>query len=188
MLVDADADFSAYAAEAWPGLYRRAFLLAGQHADAEDLAQQTLIRARRHWAKVARAESPDAYVTRILTNVFLSSRQRARVTREVLRAVPEASTELQPSPIHGDLWPYLLDLAPRQRAEPPAEFQPLRRTRRAPPGLNERPRGSWQALSQPGRPHLRPRGSVAAAAITPSRDGRGMSPRSSRSRTCSRAS
>jgi len=116
MLVEADADFSAYAAEAWPGLYRRAFLMTGQHADAEDLAQQTLIRARRHWAKVARAASPDAYVTRILTNVFLSSRQRARVTREVLRAVPDASAEPQHSPIHGDLWPYLLDLAPRQRA------------------------------------------------------------------------
>lgn len=55
-------------------------------------------------------------MTRILTNVFLYSRQRARVNREVLRPVPEASTEPQPSPIHGDLWPYLLELAPRQRA------------------------------------------------------------------------
>jgi len=116
MLIDADDDFSAYAAEAWPRLYRRAFLLAGQHADAEDLAQQALIRARRHWAKVARASSPDAYVTKILTNVFLSSRKSARVSREVLRAVPEVSTETPPSPIRGDLWPYLLDLAPRQRA------------------------------------------------------------------------
>ena len=115
MLVDADDDFSAYAAQAWPALYRRAFLLAGQHADAEDLAQQTLIRARRHWAKVARAASPDAYVTRILTNVFLSSRQRARVTREVLSAVPDSSAEPPPSPIHGELWPYLLGLPPRQR-------------------------------------------------------------------------
>ena len=68
LAADDDADFSAYAAEAWARLYRRAFLLAGHHADAEDLAQQTLIRARRHWAKVVSAGSPDAYVTRILTN------------------------------------------------------------------------------------------------------------------------
>jgi RNA polymerase sigma-70 factor (sigma-E family) len=116
MPVEADADFSAFAADAWPALYRRAYLLAGQHADAEDLAQQALIRARRHWSKVTRAASPDAYVTQILTNVFLSSRRRARVTREVLRTIPESSTEPERSPLHGDLWPHLLELAPRQRA------------------------------------------------------------------------
>lgn len=98
---DEDADFSAYAVQAWARLYRRAHLLSGQHADAEDLAQQTLIRARRHWRKVVRAGSPDAYVTRILTNVYLSSRQRAHVGREVLRAVPEVPAETGPSPIEG---------------------------------------------------------------------------------------
>ena len=113
---DEDADFSAYAAQAWDGLYRRAFLLSGQHADAEDLAQQTLIRARRHWTKVVRAGSPDAYVTRILTNVYLSSRRRARVGSEVLRAVPETGAESTLSPIHGELWPHLVGLPPRQRA------------------------------------------------------------------------
>jgi len=116
LAADDDADFSAYAAQAWPGLYRRAFLLSGQHADAEDLAQQTLIRARRHWSKVVRAGSPDAYVTRILTNVYLSSRQRARVGREVLRAVPDTVAESTVSPVHGELWPHLLGLPPRQRA------------------------------------------------------------------------
>src|SRR5512139_839721 len=75
-VADEDADFSAFAAQAWAGLYRRAYLFTGQHADAEDLAQQTLIRTRRHWRKVVRAGSPDAYVTRILTNVYLSSRRR----------------------------------------------------------------------------------------------------------------
>ena len=113
---DEDTDFSAYAMQAWPGLYRRAYLLSGQHADAEDLAQQTLIRARRHWRKVARAGSRDAYVTRILTNVYLSSRRRARVGREVLRAVPDAAAESTFSPIEGELWPHLLGLPPRQRA------------------------------------------------------------------------
>ena len=116
LAADEGADFSAYAAQAWPRLYRRAFLLSGQHADAEDLAQQTLIRARRHWAKVVRAGSPDAYVTRILTNVYLSSRRRARVGREVLRAVPETASESTMSPVHGELWPHLLGLPPRQRA------------------------------------------------------------------------
>ena len=115
-VADEDADFSAYAAQAWAGLYRRAYLLSGQHADAEDLAQQTLIRARRHWRKVVRADSPDAYVTRILTNVYLSSRRRARVDREVLRAVPEVPAVPAASPVEGQLWPLLQGLPPRQRA------------------------------------------------------------------------
>ena len=31
--------FEEYAGTAWPSLYRYAYLLAGNHADAEDLAQ-----------------------------------------------------------------------------------------------------------------------------------------------------
>ena len=36
--------FEEYAASAWPSLYRYAYLLTGNHADAEDIAQQTLSR------------------------------------------------------------------------------------------------------------------------------------------------
>ena len=50
--------FEEYAAAAWPSLYRHAYLLSGNHADAEDLAQQTLIKAHGAWAKVARVEAP----------------------------------------------------------------------------------------------------------------------------------
>lgn len=123
----ADDDFSAYATAAWPVLYRRAYLLSGQHADAEDIAQQTLIRVRRHWGKVRRAASMDAYVLRMLTNAFLSSRRPARVTREVVTAVPDrvdgahgsprpsgpVATDFDP---RGEIWPLILALPERQRA------------------------------------------------------------------------
>ncbi|GEP34259.1 hypothetical protein NSZ01_20270 [Nocardioides szechwanensis] len=39
--------FEEYAASAWPSLYRSSYLLTGNHADAEDLAQQTLLQAYR---------------------------------------------------------------------------------------------------------------------------------------------
>ena len=64
--------FEDYAAAAWPSLFRRAYLLAGNHADAEDLAQQTLIKVHAAWTRVSRSDVPDAYVRRILTNTFLS--------------------------------------------------------------------------------------------------------------------
>ena len=39
--------FEEFAGTAWPSLYRYAYLLAGNHADAEDIAQQTLLKAHR---------------------------------------------------------------------------------------------------------------------------------------------
>ena len=71
--------FEEYAVATWSTLYRSAYLLAGNQADAEDLAQQTLIKAHGAWAKVSASDSPNAYARRILTNTFLSSkRPRAR--------------------------------------------------------------------------------------------------------------
>ena len=123
----ADDDFSAYATSAWPALYRRAYLLSGQHADAEDIAQQTLIRVRRHWGKVRRAASMDAYVLRMVTNAFLSSRRPARASREIVTAVPDHSDGVHGSPRshgwvatdqdpRGEIWPLILGLPGRQRA------------------------------------------------------------------------
>ena len=64
--------FEEYAAAAWPSLYRYAYLLAGNHSDAEDLAQQTLIKAHRAWSRVSSSDSPNAYVRRMITNTYLS--------------------------------------------------------------------------------------------------------------------
>ena len=75
-------EFEEYAAARWPVLYRTALLLTGARAEAEDLAQGTLIRAYAAWPRVARADSPDAYVRRMLVNEFLTERRRtARRTR-----------------------------------------------------------------------------------------------------------
>ena len=118
----ADVDtptFEEYAAAAWPSLYRRAYLLSGNHADAEDLAQQTLIKTHGAWPAVSRAESPNAYVRRILTNTFLSTK-RPRSSRLELLAGENASEPVAPL-VDGPedrmvLWPHVRALPPRQRA------------------------------------------------------------------------
>ncbi|WP_341927094.1 SigE family RNA polymerase sigma factor [Nocardioides psychrotolerans] len=110
--------FEEYAAAIWPSLYRRAYLLSGNHADAEDLAQQTLIKAHGAWSKVSRAESSDAYVRRILTNTFLSAKRAER--RRPERLLGEDPPELGPPPQGPEdrmaLWPHVRALPPRQRA------------------------------------------------------------------------
>jgi RNA polymerase sigma-70 factor (sigma-E family) len=109
--------YEEYVGARWTALYRTAYLLTGHHADAEDLAQATLVKAYQSWAKVSAASSPDAYVRRILTNVFLSSRRPLRVSRERLTDRPPDVDV--PAAHHDDrlvLWPHVAALPPRQRA------------------------------------------------------------------------
>ena len=109
--------FEEYAAGAWPSLYRFAYLLAGNHADAEDLAQQTMLKAFRSWAKVAAADSPAAYLRRTLTNTYLSERRPRRRRAEVLTEVPPERPVAAPGAEDQlTLWPHVRSLPPRQRA------------------------------------------------------------------------
>lgn len=116
---NADAPtFEEYAASAWPSLYRYAYLLTANHADAEDIAQQTLLKAHGAWSKVLASDAPTAYLRRMLTNTFLSSRRPMSRRLEVL-------TDAPPDPGHSGasgseermaLWPHVRSLPPRQRA------------------------------------------------------------------------
>jgi RNA polymerase sigma-70 factor (sigma-E family) len=110
--------FEEYASSAWPSLYRYAYLLAGNHADAEDVAQQTLIKAHRSWSRVKGSDSPAAYLRRMLTNTYLSQRRPIGRRLEVL-------TDAPPDPVPASatgpeermaLWPHVKSLPPRQRA------------------------------------------------------------------------
>jgi len=119
--------FEEYAGTAWPWLYRYAYLLAGNHADAEDLAQQTLTKAFRAWSRVTGSDSPNAYLRRMLTNTYLSQRRPKKRRLEVLTdEPPEAGhtgghTGPGHTPTGGPedrmvLWPRVRSLPPRQRA------------------------------------------------------------------------
>lgn len=57
--------FDAYVRERWLPLLRTARLLTGDAHAAEDLVQETLVRAAQHWHRVDPATA-DAYVRRIL--------------------------------------------------------------------------------------------------------------------------
>ena len=113
----ATPSYDEYVAARWTALYRTAYLLTANHADAEDLAQTTLVKAYLSWTKVAAASSPDAYVRRILTNAFVSSRRPLRVTRErLVEHTPETEAHPPATDERLLLWPHVTSLAPRQRA------------------------------------------------------------------------
>ena len=110
--------FEEYAAAAWPRLYRTSYLLAGNHADAEDLAQQTLVQAYRSWDKVSRADQPGAYLRRMMTNLYISGqRPRSRRLELLTDTLPEPRRGAGPAPEDRmELWPHVASLPPRQRA------------------------------------------------------------------------
>ena len=95
-------------------LLRTAYLLTGQHQDAEDLVQVALVKAVPHWKKIA--GSPEPYVRRILAREAIS-RWRGRRWRELSsRDLPDVLVAAPDVPEREALRTALLRLAPRQRA------------------------------------------------------------------------
>ena len=109
--------YEEYVGARWSALYRTAYLLTGNHADAEDLAQNTLVKAYLAWTKVSDAASPDAYVRRIMTNAFISGRRPLRITRErLVDRTPDTAVTPDLNHERMTLWPHVAALPPKQRA------------------------------------------------------------------------
>jgi len=70
-----------------PGLYRMAFSLVGNAADAEDALQETLLGAFRHLGRFEQRSSVRTWLTRIVM------RQAARVHRGRRRTAPLPETQ-----------------------------------------------------------------------------------------------
>lgn len=113
----AGTTYEEYVATRWATLYRTAYLMTGNHADAEDVVQTALVKVYAAWSKVTAADAPESYVRRILTNTFLSSRRPLRVTRErLVDQLPETSVTPAGSEDRLSIWPHVASLPPKQRA------------------------------------------------------------------------
>lgn len=69
-------EFSAFVVSRPVRLQRMAWLLTADWQAAEDLVQDALAKAWRHWRRVSAAEDIDAYVRRTIVNTFVSGRRR----------------------------------------------------------------------------------------------------------------
>ncbi len=113
-----DRAFAEYVAAHWASLYRLATLFVGE-SGADDVTQAALLKAYTSWHRVERAESPEAYIRRILVNTALSE-GRGRSRR--LRLVPDEGID-RPHGSHESavversaMWDRINGLPPRQRA------------------------------------------------------------------------
>ena len=86
---EGEQGFREFVAARQRDLLRRAWLLTGDWAAAEDLVQSSLLRVWPRWARVSATGQEDAYVRKVMLNVYLSGRRR-RWTREAPTAeLPE---------------------------------------------------------------------------------------------------
>ncbi|MFI2361398.1 SigE family RNA polymerase sigma factor [Promicromonospora sp. NPDC019610] len=83
--LDPVADFTAFAQESTPALYRIAYLLSGDEHRAKDLVQLALERTFKAWKKVGDGD-PFAYARRVLATARIDTWRRTR--REVLTDEP----------------------------------------------------------------------------------------------------
>ncbi|MGW0606273.1 SigE family RNA polymerase sigma factor [Streptomyces sp. NPDC002644] len=89
MQTELEDRFQEFVQARWPHLVRTAFLLTGDRHLAEDLTQTALAKAYRSWRRVLRADSPEAYVRRILVSCNSDRFRRRRVPEALTASVPE---------------------------------------------------------------------------------------------------
>lgn len=80
------SEFEAVALPHLDALYGTAYRLSRNARDAEDLVQETLLRAYRFWDSFEKNSNCKGWLLRILTNTFINEYQRKRRRREVLEA------------------------------------------------------------------------------------------------------
>ena len=112
-----DEDFADLVHAAWPSLYRTAYLLLGDAAEAEDLTQTALAKTYASWSRVREPAAARGYARTVLVNTATSWFRRRSWRNELpTETLPE---RLAPDTANDDrpvLMAALARLAPRQRA------------------------------------------------------------------------
>ena len=116
MAVD-DVEFSEFFASQYAELCWLGLLLTGSRAEAEELAQEALVRTWWRWRLVRRPEDPGRYARRVLVNRRRSLLRRAAVeARSLAQARPEELVVPTDDERAMVLWQAVQTLPARQRA------------------------------------------------------------------------
>src|SRR5437764_686009 len=103
-----------------PGAVRLAYLLTGDRASAEDLAQDAFVKVAGRLVHLRDPGAFDAYLRRTVVNLSHSNLRRKRVERLYLlkhrSAAGQAAAETGSFEDREELWSALLRLPERQRA------------------------------------------------------------------------
>jgi RNA polymerase sigma-70 factor (sigma-E family) len=111
-----DSEFTELVEATWPGLYRTAYLLLGEHQLAEDLVQTALAKTYASWSKVRDPAAAAGYARVVMANTaaswFRRRSWRNEMPSEDLAEQPGKGTEPSNRPA---VVAALRTLPPRQR-------------------------------------------------------------------------
>lgn len=111
-MTDEGSDFEMFFRAQYAAVARVAYLMTGDRAAAEDVAQESFVRLYARWGRVSRYERPDAWVRTVAVRL---AQRAARKRRAELPAVADAATT--PVTRHDpELWEAVLSLPRAQRA------------------------------------------------------------------------
>jgi RNA polymerase sigma-70 factor (ECF subfamily) len=107
-----------------PGLRGAALRLTRNAYDADDLLQETTLRAWRFWSHYTHGSNLRAWLHRILLNTFVNGYRQKRREREVMRVLQQLESEREPQPAEPSaLRASLSEELQGSLAELPAEFR-----------------------------------------------------------------
>jgi RNA polymerase sigma-70 factor (sigma-E family) len=116
MPTPSDVEFAELVEAVWPGLYRTAYLMLGDHQLAEDLVQTSLAKTYASWEKVRDVRAAPAYAKVVLANTAASwFRRRSWRNEHPTADLPEGPVEADATDRPAVL-EALRQLPPRMRA------------------------------------------------------------------------
>jgi RNA polymerase sigma factor (sigma-70 family) len=108
--------FEAFATDNYQRLFAALCLVTGDRFDAEEIAQEALVRVLERWDMVSGLENPQGYLFRVAFNVFRSRLRRAKTAllkAVAPRSMPDAFEAVEDREI---VVSGLRDVTPDQRA------------------------------------------------------------------------
>ena len=90
----APEDLTAFVRREQPRLVAAVDLLLDDHAVAEEVAQETLLRVASRWERVRRLNSPGGWAHRVAINLATSQLRRRRIERRARARLEEASVQM----------------------------------------------------------------------------------------------
>jgi RNA polymerase sigma-70 factor (sigma-E family) len=112
------AAFSEFVTARSGSLFRTAYLVLGDYQLAQDLVQESLIKAYAVWPRLRDVPKAEGYVRRIIVTTSVSWRRRRWFHERPTEVLPDVAAPDQTDRLgmQEELWSGLLLLPPRQRA------------------------------------------------------------------------
>ena len=112
-----EESFAWFFTSEYPQVVRLLTVVVTDPAAAEDVAQEAFIRLHRHWSRISRYESPEAWVRRVALNRAFSWRRREQHRRQGEERAPAwAEPRSEPSVDADHVLRAVRRLGPRDRA------------------------------------------------------------------------